>query len=169
MSTMEKRKPNVLLIRESIQGSSLLTWLDNRGCEYSFATSFQEAFLILTNREFDLVFSPTRLGDGNLYSIMNLLEGSGTTVFYFYAVEHGCWWIPALRHGRKCFGSPAFRGKEFVVVLDEVMTQIQQNMLATVERQPLLILPTPVSVATPPMPTIVRAEGLELVQRKAAG
>gem|GEM_PF-3170184 len=74
-------------------------------------------------------------------SIMNLLEGSGTTVFYFYAVEHGCWWIPALRHGRKCFGSPAFRGREFVVVLDEVMTQIQQNMLATVERHPLLWRP----------------------------
>jgi hypothetical protein len=70
---------------------------------------------------------------------MNLLEGSGTTVFYFYAVEHGCWWLPALKRGRKCFGSPAFRGREFVVVLDEVMKQIQQNALATAERQPLLI------------------------------
>jgi PleD family two-component response regulator len=166
---MERRKPNVLVIRESVQHSSLLTWLDQRGCEYSFATSCQEAFQILRNREFDVVLSPTRVRDGSLYPIMSLLEGSDTTVFYFYSVEYGSWWLPALRRGRKCFGSPAFRGREFVVVLDEVMTQIQQNPLATAEIQPLLILPTPVSVVPPPTPTIVRAEGLELVKRKAAG
>jgi hypothetical protein len=137
---METRKPTVLLIGESVQGSSLLTRLDKRGCEYSFATSCHEAFQILRKREFDLVFGPTRLRDGNLYPIMSLLEGSDTTVFYFYAVEHGSWWLPALQRGRKCFGSPALRSSEFVILLDETIERIQRESLAPATSQPLLVL-----------------------------
>ena len=115
---MEDKRPKVLLIGENVQGSSYLaSRLNNRGSACSFALSCQEAFLILRNRRFDLVLSPTSLRDGTLYSIMNLLEGSGTTVFYSHAVERGCWWLPALRRGEKCFGSSALRPSEFVLCL----------------------------------------------------
>ncbi len=97
----------------------------------------EEAFQILRDQKFDLVLSPTSLRDGKLYSIMSLLEGSDTTVFYSYAVEDSCWWLPALRSGKKCFGSPAFRQSEFVALLDETIDQIQRDATAVAEIRPL--------------------------------
>jgi hypothetical protein len=149
---METRKPNVLLIGESAQGSSYLASLDKRGCECSFATSCREAFLLLRIREFDLVLSQMSLRDGTAYPLMSLLEGSTTTVFYSHAVEHGCWWLPALRRGEKCFGSPALRPREFVTLLDETIDEIRRDTLTAAESQPLLIIRAYGSVlsASPP-------------------
>lgn len=129
---MERSKPHILLVGEAAQASSLLASLDRRGCECSSATSCREALLMLRKREFDLVLCPTRLADGSLYPVMSLLEGSSTTIFYFYPVERGCWWLPVLRRGRICFGSGAYRGKDFVILLDETIQQIQRDALAAV-------------------------------------
>ena len=92
---MEDKRPSVLLIAESARGSSYLaSRLDKRGCVCSFALSCRGGtFLILRDRKFDLVLSPTSLRDGTLYSIMNLLKGSDTTVFYSHPVDEdagGC-------------------------------------------------------------------------------
>lgn len=144
---MLRGKPNILLIGETVQGSSFLASLHGRGCECSSATSCREAFLILRKRPFDLVLCPMRARDGSLYPVMRLLEGSGTTMFYFYPVERGCWWLPALRRGQMCFGSAAYRGKDFATLLDETIKQIERDALAVVERQSPLIPPTPVSLA----------------------
>jgi hypothetical protein len=166
---MKRRKSNVFLIGESVQGSSLAASMDRREFECSFATSCGDAFLSLRNREFDLVLSPTRLRDGTLYPIMGLLEGSGATLFYSYPVERGCWWLPALQRGEKCFGSPALRHGEFILLLDGLMKQIRRDALAAAEVQPVLILPIPASVAPVLAPAIVRAGELDLAKRKAAG
>ncbi|HVB55360.1 MAG TPA: hypothetical protein VNE63_02875 [Candidatus Acidoferrales bacterium] len=53
------------------------------------------------------------------FSLIFLLDRSNITLFYFHAVEDGCWWLPALRHGQKCFGSSALRPSEFVAALDD--------------------------------------------------
>ena len=143
---METGKPTILLVGETVPGSSFLADLQNRGCECSYATSCQEVFLILRKREFDLVLCPTRVRDGALYPVMSLLEGSSSTMFYFYPVERGWWWLPALRRGQMCFGSAAYRGKDFVILLDETIKEIQREALAVVERQPPPVLRAPVSI-----------------------
>jgi hypothetical protein len=145
---MERGKPHILLVGETVQGSSFLASLHRRGCQCISATSCREAFLILGKQEFDLVLCPTRMRDGSLYPVMRLLEGSGATMFYFYPVERGCWWLPALRRGRMCLGSAAYRGKDFVTLLDEMIEQIQRDALAAVERQSSLILRAPQSLVS---------------------
>ena len=148
---MESRKPSVLLIGETAQGSSYLSIrMETRGCECSFASSCREAFLILRGRKFDLVLCPTTLRDGSLHSIMSLLEGSGTTVFFSCMVEDGCWWLPALRCGQKCFGSPALRPSEFVTLLDETNKQLRRVVPAALASQPLRVLRADGSVISPP-------------------
>ena len=143
---MEKRKPNVLLIGEFVHDSSrLATRLDQQGCECTFASSCREAFLMLRDRKFDLVLSPTSLRDGTLSPMMGILEGSGTTVFYFCLVEDGCWWLPALRCGRNCFGLPAVRSMEFVTLLDETIWGIQSAISAARESEPMLVCRTDTS------------------------
>jgi hypothetical protein len=134
---MKAREPQALLIGENAQGSShLAKLLQERGCKCSFATSYQEACSLLSGERFDLVLSPTRLRDCSIFPLLGLLEGSRVTLFYFQLVEDGCWWLPALRSGRKCFGSYALRPSEFVVSLGEIIDDIQVRSQDTVEAQP---------------------------------
>jgi len=123
---MGTRIPKALLIGENAQGSSYLAKrLQVRGLECSFATSYQEACSVLSAQSFDLVLSPMRLREVSFFSLIDLLEESGATLFYSHAVEESCRWLPALRHGERCFGSSALRPSEFVSVLDETIAEIQ--------------------------------------------
>lgn len=129
------RKPRVLLIGETVNDSSYLAKrLEERGCECSFAKSHRESASLIRKREFDLVLSPARLRDGSGSALIGQLSGSGTTLFYYYTVERGCWWLPALRRGQECFGSPALRSTEFVTVLDEIIKNIRSETPMAVER-----------------------------------
>lgn len=49
------------------------------------------------------------------------LEGSETSVFYTFPVENGCWWLPVLRRGQDCHGTPAFRRSEFPFELERIL------------------------------------------------
>jgi CheY-like chemotaxis protein len=122
------RKPRVLLIGETINDSSYLAKrLEERGCHCSFAKSCQESASLLRQADFDLVLSSARLRDCGGAVLIDQLKGSGATLFYYYAVEQGCWWLPALRRGRECFGSPALRPTEFVTVLDELIRELRSE------------------------------------------
>jgi hypothetical protein len=163
----------VLLIAKSPQGSSYLTErLVKKGCGCEFASSLAEAASRIRANDYDLVMSATRLRDGGAFPLMDLLEGSDTALFYFHAVEEGCWWLPGLRWGRRCFGSSALRASDFVPILDEVIDEIR-NAAQTAEdfskqRTAVSILsPATYGRESSPVGT-ARPDGV-LIKRKAAG
>ena len=166
-----------LLIGENSQGPSyLIKRLEGYGCVCGFATSYQEACSLLKLQRFDLVLSPMRLRDSSLFPLVRQLEGSQITLFYFQAVEEGCWWLPALRSGRNCFGSCALRPNEFVTSLEQIMGEIQLGSRSRGEYQPPLaspprgsIVPLPWAGTMPVAATPMRADYAELSKRKAAG
>jgi CheY-like chemotaxis protein len=134
---MQTREPRALLIGENSQGSShLVRLLEGHGCECSFATSYEEACSLLGTQLFDLVLSRLRLRDSSTFPLVGLLEGSGVTLFYFQLVEDGCWWLPALRSGQKCFGSHALRPSEFVVSLNEIIAEMRVQSPVPADDQP---------------------------------
>jgi len=131
---MEPKGLKVLLIGENPQGSSYLAKrLRKRGCDCEFAVTYQDACSLVKAQAFNLVLSPMKLHNDTLFPLIALLEGSRITLFYSHAVEDGCWWLPALRHGQHCFGSSALRPSEFVVALDEAIEEIYFR--AALERQ----------------------------------
>ena len=119
-----KMKPvqtRALLIGENSQGSSyLIKRLEGYRCECGFATSYQEAVLAAQASKFRPCVKPNEAPRQQPFPLVNQLEGSRTTLFYFQAVEEGCWWLPALRLGRNCFGSCALRPSEFIASLQSV-------------------------------------------------
>lgn len=121
------RNLKALLVGESAQGSS---YLANRlrlwGCECEFATSCEEMLALLKDEDIYLVLCPLRLNRRSLLPLMDLFEGSRISLFYALQVEQSCWWLPGLRHGRKCYGSGAVLPSEFISVLDEVVEQTGQ-------------------------------------------
>jgi hypothetical protein len=123
-SPQDATKLNALLVGESILGASfLVNRLWQRGCRCQFATSYEELRAVLKEKDIDLVLCPTRLHGRNLLPLIDLLDGSNVSLFYAQSVEEGCWWLPALRKGHKCFGSCAVRPSEFIPVLDEVIDE----------------------------------------------
>jgi hypothetical protein len=128
LKPISNRVPSALLIAEGIQTPSRLAMrLRRQGCWCSFARSYGEACSSVRSQNFDLMLSPLRLRGVTLFPLVDLLEGSKITLFYSHPVEQGCWWLPALRRGKKCFGSVAFRSSEFVSALDEVIAQIRME------------------------------------------
>jgi hypothetical protein len=147
------RKPKVLLIGETTNDSSYLAKrLEERGCHCSFTKSYQESASLLRQDGFDLVLSPARLRDCGGASLIDQLSGSGATLFYYHAVERGCWWLPALRRGRECFGSPALRPSEFVTVLDELIKELRSEEPVSGKGLPLLVPQSRAAIA--PMPSM---------------
>jgi hypothetical protein len=121
---MGTRTLRVLLVGESLQSSPYLAKrLQSEKCECSLAGSYQEARSLLGSNSFDVVPCPMRWRNQNFSPLIDLLEGSGVTLFYSYGVEEGCWWLPAVWHGERCFGSSVFRPSEFVSVLDEAIEE----------------------------------------------
>ncbi len=110
-----------LLIGESSQGCSHLAGrLEKSGYKCSFVASQEEARTLLSIQPFDLVLSPLRVRGESFSPLIDLLDGSHTTLYFFQAVEEGCWWLPALQYGQRCFGTNALRPSEFIAVLDKV-------------------------------------------------
>lgn len=145
-------------------------------CRDEDESNYQEARSLLKIQRFDIVLSPMRLRDSSLFPLVSQLEGSQITLFYFQAVEEGCWWLPALRSGRNYFGSCALRPSEFVISLGQIISEIQvgsrqlteyRQPLASSPRASVLPLPwaSPIAVAVTP----VQTKHMELMKREAAG
>ena len=113
---------SALLVGERWQTSSpLAIYLEKHGYRCEFAKSYDAAHRVVSHQRVDVVLSPLHLSDRSVFELLRLLEGTVTTLFYFLAVEDGCWWLPALRRGQNCFGCSALRSTEFVPMLDKIL------------------------------------------------
>jgi len=116
----------VLLIGESPQlFFRCQKYLERNGCECEFAECEKSITKMLDQRQFDLVLNlHTTQGTRNP-SLVELLSGLPTTLFYGLRVEVGYWWVPILRLGEECFGTPALRPGEFASALNVVLKEIR--------------------------------------------
>ena len=113
----------LLLLGESAKGSSyLLHRLRNWGCDCSVATSIGEALALIDQHTFHLILSTLPLH--GLDPLLDLIGESDCTVFFTCLVEDGCWWVPLVRHGQKCLGTPALLPSEFVELLPRLVKEI---------------------------------------------
>ena len=99
--------------------------LERSGCECEFVKSDQTAWEMLGRHRFDLVLSLHPSREASCPSLGVLLSGSQTTLFYALRVEVGYWWVPILRLGEECFGTPVLRPREFPDALNEVLNEIR--------------------------------------------
>jgi hypothetical protein len=121
----------VLLVGEEPREFFLSRQLFERSdCQCHFAKSEREIAEMLIATEFDIVLSTHRISGGSIHRLVALLSGSRASVFYSLRVEEGYWWLPVLRLGKECLGTPALRGGEFVHVLDQLLMRIKSTISA---------------------------------------
>jgi len=114
---------NVLVLGESAKRpSSLLRRLQKWGCDCSFATSTEEALALIHHHSFRLILSTLPLHGRD--PLLGQLGESDCTVFFTCPLEDGCWWVPLMRHGQKCLGTPALLPSEFAELLPRLVKEI---------------------------------------------
>jgi len=118
----ETRKINVLVVGESPRLFSSFRRLERLGCECHFAESHREVSALLSHTKLDIVLS--LYTQERLSQMMALLKGLRVSMFYMLPVEEGCWWLPVLRNGENCLGTPAIHTTEFTYVLIEIIKGI---------------------------------------------
>jgi hypothetical protein len=122
---MGRTTPLVLLVgRDLVSSSHLRERLQYWDCEFHLAATYAEALGLLNRCRFDLVLSETGLPDGRASRLIPWLLGAPTSLFLSFPVDGTCWWLPAVDHGRQCWGSHALRPSEFARVLDKLLYQL---------------------------------------------
>jgi len=144
---MNQEGIKVLLLGESAMGASLLLRrLEQRGCRCWFAVSPEEGIDLFNQHVFHLILNTGPVGRAN--SMIALLGEANCSVYCAYPVEDSCLWLPLMDHGRKCLGAPALRPSEFLVVLDDLITEIESEQLVALQSAPAA-LPRRIAIRAP--------------------
>ena len=80
---------------------------------------------LLERMQFDIVLSARTLQGTGTGGLGGLLWGGRSSLFYIARDGDDCWWLPVLRRGRECFGSPALQTNEFMCALDDAIREIR--------------------------------------------
>jgi len=129
---MDSREARALLVGRCLSTDyRLLERLAKSGWTCAAAEAAQPAFELAGANRFDLILSETHLPDGNFQDLMKLLADSESSLYTYLPVQDDCWWVPVIRKGQFCLGTPALRSREFC----EELTQIL--MRASAPRMPI--------------------------------
>jgi hypothetical protein len=125
---MEPSRPKVLLVNDHKSAAyHLLSYLRSLGCMCSLTRSHNEACDLLRREEFDLVLSRFAPDAGACHELVMLAAGTRASLFYFFAIEDGCWWIPRVRFGQECWGETALLPRQFAYVLEKLIQEIADD------------------------------------------
>jgi hypothetical protein len=114
--------PNVLLVgRNGSWGTSVLRSLEKLRSELSFAPPQTVTPEYVRKGAYNLILLDSTVPPEQRRQLASELIGSEASIFYTFPVENGCWWLPTLRRGQDCHGTPAFRRKEFPFELERIL------------------------------------------------
>jgi hypothetical protein len=114
--------PSVLLVgRNGSWGTSVLKSLEKYGSELSFAVPQTVTSEFVRRGAFHLILLDSTVSPEQRKQLASELVGSEASIFYTFPVENGCWWLPTLRRGLDCHGTPAFRRNEFPLELERIL------------------------------------------------
>jgi hypothetical protein len=114
--------PSVLLVgRSGSWGSVVLRSLQKFECGVSYESPQRVTPEFARSGGYDLILLDSTVPQEQRRELAAALSGSGASIFYTFPVESGCWWLPALRRGEDCHGTPAFRRNEFTPELERIL------------------------------------------------
>jgi len=114
--------PSVLLVgRNGSWGTSVLKSLEKFGSELFFVAPQTVTSEYVRRGSYNLILLDSTVPPEQRRKLASELIGSEASIFYTFPVENGCWWLPTLRHGQDCHGTPAFRRNEFPFELERIL------------------------------------------------
>jgi hypothetical protein len=125
----------VLLIGESEKEfASLSAHLKSYGCHCQFLPGCLEAARLLGQESFDLILCGVEAK--GFQTLLAATLGSSVSLFRYLPVEDGCWWLPTVVEGQRCFGVSALRPSEFAKALNELVSSTTENACSPFVKHP---------------------------------
>jgi hypothetical protein len=117
--------PSVLLVgRNGSWGRTVLKSLEKFGTELFFVAPQAVTPEYVRKNTHSLILLDSTVPAEQRRRLAADLVGSGVSIFYTFPVENDCWWLPTLRDGQDCHGTPAFRRNEFPDELERILRDL---------------------------------------------
>jgi hypothetical protein len=121
--------PSVLLVgRNGSWGTLVLRSLEKYGSELFFKPPQTVTSEFVRKGAYNLILLDSTVSPEQRRQLASELLGSNVSIFYTFPVENGCWWLPTLRHGEDCHGTPAFCRNEFPFELERILQSEQDGL-----------------------------------------
>ena len=106
-------KSRILMVgRNTSWGAPLQVTLRELGCDFAFAASLRATPEFVRKKSVAVLLVDSTVPPAHRRKLAAALAGSRVSIFQLFPVENDCWWLPVLRQGEDCFGSPGFRTKD---------------------------------------------------------
>jgi hypothetical protein len=114
--------PSVLLVgRNGSWGTPVLKSLEKFESELFYVAPETVTSEYVRKGAYNLILLDSTVPAEQRRQLASELLGSNVSIFYTFPVENGCWWLPTLRRGKDCHGTPAFRRNEFPFELERIL------------------------------------------------
>jgi len=139
----------VLVVDEKLQEPcAYRRILERNDCQCFFASSQKDVAVMPDLRTVDIVLSSLKVPGKSIHWLIALLSGSRASAFYSLRLEESYWWVPVLKLGKECLGTPAFPPSGFAGVFDQLVKEIRSKTMALsqVNWETFDFLPNPTNV-----------------------
>lgn len=110
--------PRLLLVGQKLKAiTSLAEKLESRGCVWEFVETAEDARRTIDRRAFDVVLVDSQLPGGEAYSLIRLLLGTPSSLFFWVPMERSGCLMPVVLRGRHQFSSYPLRPPAFSEML----------------------------------------------------
>lgn len=110
--------PRLLLVGQKLKAITFLVEkLESRGCVWEFVETAEDARRTMDRRSFDVVLVDSQLPDGEAYSLIRMLLGTSSSLFFWVPMERTGCLMPVVLRGRHQFSSNPLRPPAFSEML----------------------------------------------------
>jgi hypothetical protein len=121
----------VLVVDEKLQEpGAYRRILERNDCQCFFASSQKDVALMPGLSTVDIVLSSLKIPGKSIHWLIALSSGSRASAFYSFRLEESYWWVPVLKLGKECLGTPAFPPSGFAGVFDQLVKEIRRKTMA---------------------------------------
>ena len=116
--------PRLLLVGQKLKAiASLVEKLEARGCDWEFVETVEDAHRAIDRGPFDVVLVDSQLPGGAAYSLIRVLLGTRSSLFFWVPMERTGCLLPVVLRGRHQFRSNALRQPAFSEMLSILLWQ----------------------------------------------
>ena len=121
---MNNAPATVLLAGDhATRSSTLRKWSCQLDCYWQFASSFEDACRLMSQKEFDLVLCQYNLRDRTAFPLLDWLEGSRSTLVFAARAGRGSRWLTMIERGQRCLDRPLLQTKDLPTTLASVLKE----------------------------------------------
>jgi hypothetical protein len=123
-ATMMVKNAQLIVVGEALSlHTAVLQRLRDAGWEICHVADPREARIILLERAGSIVLCRAILPEGNARKLIPAVRSASGSLFLYFPVEVGCWWIPLVLEGTRCAREMAVPSRAFGRLLLEMLTK----------------------------------------------